>query len=133
MLTVMLFITATSFAAFELIMQYGGSLEQGRTTVVNLIVLSGILYMFSCRSWDKSLFTTGVKGNRPMLFGAVGMVLLQLIFTYNIWFEKFFQTADLSWKQWGIAFGGAFITTAAVEINKAVIRYRLKKTEAEEI
>lgn len=122
MLTVMLLITATSFAAFEIVLRNGGSLHEGRTLVVNLIVLTGILFMFSCRSWDKSIFTTGIKGNRPMLFGAIGMIALQLIFTYNVWFEKFFQTADLSREQWGIAIGGALITTTVVEINKWFLR-----------
>lgn len=132
MLMVMLLITITSFAAFEIILQNGGSLRQGRTLVVNLIVLTGILFMFSCRSWDKSIFTTGIEGNRPMLFGAVSMVLLQLLFTYNFWFEKFFQTADLTIEQWGIAFCGALITTAAIETDKWRIRYKRRKADEKE-
>lgn len=118
MLMVMLLMTITSFAAFDIVTAQGGSIFAGRTVVVNLIVLSGILFMLSCRSWDKSLFTTGFKGNRPMLFGAVGMIALQLVFTYNSWFEKFFQTEDLTFKQWGIAAAGAVIVAAAVEFCK---------------
>lgn len=118
MLMVMLLMTITSFAAFEIVTAQSGSIFAGRTVVVNLIVFSGILFMLSCRSWDKSLFTTCFKGNRPMLFGALGMIVLQLVFTYNSWFEKFFQTEDLTSEQWGIAAAGAMIVAAAVEFCK---------------
>lgn len=118
MLMVMLLMTITSFVAFEIVTAQDGSIFAGRTVVVNLIVLSGILFMLSCRSWDKSLFTTGFSGNRPMLFGALGMIALQLVFTYNSWFEKFFQTEDLTFEQWGIAAAGAVIVAAAVEFCK---------------
>lgn len=118
MLMVMLLITLTSFAAFEIVTGHGASLNVGRTVVVNLIVFSGILFMLNCRSWSKSIFKTGFKGNRPMMFGALGMIALQLVFTYNSWFETFFQTADLNLCQWGIVLGGAVIVAAAVEVCK---------------
>lgn len=122
MLMVMVLMTICSFAAFEFVMQNGGSVETGRTLVVNLIVLSGILYMFCCRSWEKSILTTGILGNKPMLWGAVGMVLLQLLFTYNSFFHLFFKTAGLNLLQWGIALAGAMVVTIAIEISKARLR-----------
>lgn len=124
MFMVMILITVTSFAAFEIITMQGGNIYVGRTAVVNLIVLSGILFMLNCRSWDQSIFITGIKGNRPMLFGAITMLILQIIFTHNSWFEKLFQTQDLTLCQWGIAAGGALVVAASVELSKWFERRR---------
>lgn len=124
-LMVMSLMTALCFAAFEMVIRDGGSIATGRTLVVNVIVFTGILFMFSCRSWSKSIFTTGLKGNHPMLFGAIGMVLLQLVFTYTHVFELFFQTQPLNLKQWCIVIISAVIVVIAIEIEKIFVRRRV--------
>lgn len=126
MLMVMILMTICSFGAFEFVIQKGESVETGRTLVVNLIVLSGILYMLCCRSWEKSILSTGIFGNKPMLWGAVGMILLQLLFTYNGFFHLFFKTAPLSLIEWAVAILGAVIVTIAVEMSKWRIRQKSK-------
>ena len=127
MVMVMLLMTILSFGGFEFVRNEGGSILLGRTLVVNLIVMCGIFFMLSCRSWDKSVLTTGLKGNRPMLFGAIGMIVLQIIFTYTGLFKLMFQTEEMPLPYWGIAAGSGLIVMAAVEVEKFFVRRGTRK------
>lgn len=128
MVMVMLLMTALSFAGFELVIRDGGSVLLGRTLVVNLIVMCGIFLMLSCRSWDKSVLTTGIRGNRPMFWGAVGMIVLQLIFTYTPWFKVMFNTEPMPLQYWGIAVLSGVIVMLAVETEKFFVRRTLRNS-----
>ena len=122
MLVVTILMTVLSFVAYEIIADQHAFIEKGRTVVVNAIVMMGIFLMFSCRSWDKSIFTTGFKGNKYMVFGAVGMVILQIIFTYMPVFAKFFKTVPLSAKAWGVSLACGVMITAVIELEKWIVR-----------
>ena len=130
MVMVMLLMTALSFVGFEMVIRDGGSVLLGRTLVVNLIVMCGIFLMMSCRSWDKSVLTTGISSNHPMLFGAIGMVVLQLIFTYTSWFKLMFNTEAMPAKYWLIALASGVIVMAAVEVEKFFVRLKMRKERA---
>ena len=122
MLVVTILMTVLSFVAYEIIADQHVLVEKGRTVVVNAIVMMGIFLMFSCRSWDKSIFTTGFKGNKYMVFGAVAMVILQIIFTYTPVFAKFFKTVPLSAKAWGVSLACGVAITAVIELEKWIVR-----------
>ena len=128
MVVVMLLMTALSFVGFELVIRDGGSVLLGRTLVVNLIVMCGIFLMLSCRSWDKSVLTTGIRGNRPMFWGAVGMIVLQIIFTYTPWFKLMFNTELMPLQYWGVAVLSGVIVMLAVETEKFFVRKKLKNS-----
>ena len=130
MVMVMLLMTALSFVGFEMVIRDGGSVLLGRTLVVNLIVMCGIFLMMSCRSWDKSVLTTGISSNHPMLFGAIGMVVLQLIFTYTSWFKLMFNTEAMPAKYWLIALASGVIVMVAVEVEKFFVRLKMRKERA---
>ena len=57
-----------------------------------------------------------------MVFGAVGMVILQIIFTYMPVFAKFFKTVPLSAKAWGISLACGVMITAVIELEKWIVR-----------
>lgn len=122
MLTVTILMTVLSFVAYEIIADQHAFVEKGRTVVVNAIVMMGIFLMFSCRSWDKSVFTTGFQGNKYMVFGAMAMVILQIFFTYMPVFGTFFKMVPLSAKAWGISLACGVVLTAVIELEKWIVR-----------
>lgn len=128
-LTVMIMMTLTCFWAFHHITDNGGSIALGRTVVVNVIVMGDILFMLACRSWTRSLFSTRFIGNTLMAWGALGMIGLQVLFTYTWPMQKAFKTAALSVQNWGLVFICAVLIVATVEIEK-YIRHKMRKEDA---
>ena len=128
MVLVTTLMTVLCFIAFEIVADQHYNVKLGRTLVVNAIVMMGIFLMFACRSWDKSIFKTGFKGNRWMVLGAVGMILLQLLFTYTDLMQKFFQTVPLPPQVWLLAIGCGVIVTAMIEVEKWIVRHFLKQS-----
>ncbi len=121
-ISVMTVMTALCFVAFEWVRRNGATISEGRTLVVNVIVMSGIFFMFACRSFRQSIFQTGLVGNKPMLLGAFGMIALQIIFTYTWLFQQAFKTSSIGWRGWGIAVGCALLVSTMVECEKWVLR-----------
>lgn len=123
-ISVMSLMTLLSFAAFKAAEAQGDNLAESRTLVVNSIVMMGIFFMFSCKSFDKSIFTTGILGNKYMVLGALGMIALQLLFSYTWIFQKAFGTYTPDALDWIIAIGFGALVTLMVEIEKFVLRRR---------
>ncbi len=126
MILITTLITILSFIAYEIVADQNYNIKMGRTLVVNAIVIMGIFLMFACRSWDKSIFKTGFKGNPWMILGALSMIVLQLLFTYTELMQKFFQTVSLPIHTWVIAIGCGILITFMIEIEKWVLRHFLK-------
>ncbi len=120
----MLIMTALSFAVFEWAESLGASLAACRTLVVNTIVMMSIVFMFVCRSFHQSVWKTGILGNKPMVFGALGMIILQILFTYTWLFQVAFKTAPMSGRGWVAAIICAVIVGAVVETEKVVLARR---------
>ena len=104
----------------------GESLAAARTTVINVIVFVEILYLFNCRSLSHSFLSTGIFTNLPAIYGAAGMVALQLLFTYAPFMNKLFHTAPISASAWLRVVAVALVAFVVVEIEKA-IRARVAK------
>ena len=121
-ISVMTMITILCFMAFEWAREAGATVAEGRTLVVNVIVMTGIFFMFACRSFRQSVFKTGILANKPMLFGAVGMIGLQIVFTYTWLFQQAFRTAAIGWRGWMVALLCATIVVVMVECEKWVLR-----------
>lgn len=96
----------------------GDTLQEARTAVVNVIVFVEIAYLFSCRSLNHSVFSLGLLTNRPVLFGALGMVLVQLAFTYAPFMNLLFHTSPLGAGSWMRILSVALLSLAAVELEK---------------
>ncbi len=119
---VMSFMTLVSFIAFDLAIDHGQSVVYARTLVVNTLVFMGICFMFACKSFDKSLFQTGITSNRWMILGAVLMILLQLLFTYTWIFQIAFKTHPISLIGWGVVIGSGIALILITEIEKFIVR-----------
>ncbi len=124
MINMTLIITFICFIGFYQSLNISYNLEQSRTFIVNLIVFIGILFMFSCRSWETSIFKTSLTQNKPMLWGTIGMIVLQIIFTYTSLFQLLFKTSALTICHWGYILILSLIVLSIIEIEKLIIRHK---------
>lgn len=121
-MSVMTLMTILSFATFAIAAWDGESVPYARTMVVNSIVMMGIVFMFVCRSFDKSILTTGIGGNKYMIWGALAMMGLQILFTYTWPFQAAFKTVPLDGVDWSVVIGCGFLIGLMVETEKYVVR-----------
>jgi Ca2+-transporting ATPase len=120
------FLLAGAFGLFELETSTSGDLARARTLAVNLFVMGELFYLFNCRSLTVSMFSLGLFSN-PLLFGgAIGMVLLQLGFTYLPAMNKLFHTAPLGPLDWGYIMICSIAIYVVVGIEK-MIRNRVRR------
>jgi len=99
-LLVSLVLLAGSYGLFRYEMSLGASLEEARTVAVNVFVVAEIFYMFNCRSFTRSMFSIGLFTNPWVIFGAVAMVVLQLVYTYAPFMNTVFQSAPIPLESW---------------------------------
>ena len=95
------------------------------TMMVNMIVLGKIFYLFNIRTntlaLSKNLFSN------PMAFAIIGIMLaLQCFLTYVPFMQEIFQTASMSWREWGIAVLAGSVILIVTEIDK-IIRLRWQR------
>ncbi len=110
------------FVVFNAMMRQGYSLAQAQTVIVNLIVMMGIVFMFSCKSVSRSTFLSGLLQNKFMIMGALAMIGLQLLFTYTIIFNICFKTVPIGLKGWGVIVIVCLLLLLWVEAEKMVLR-----------
>ena len=91
---------------------------QARTSVINVIVLVEIAYLFNCRSLNHSVFSAGFFSNPWLIVGALAMLAAQLLFTYVPVMNTLFHTAPISGESWLRMVGVAVIVFVVVEVEK---------------
>jgi cation-transporting ATPase F len=104
---------------WELRIEQAG-LPAARTTVVDVIVLIEIVYLFNCRSLNHSLVTIGVFRNRWAIAGALFMFVAQLLFTHTPVMNKLFHSAPISASAWLRVVAVATVVFVVVEIEKCL-------------
>ncbi len=109
----------------------GETLNEARTAVINVIVLVETAYLFSCRSFNRSVFHIGILTNPHAVAGAIAMVGAQMLFTYSPVMNRLFYTSPLSLDSWGRIFLVALLSFLAVEFEKWV-RFGGKRGEGKE-
>lgn len=118
---------AGAFGLFEWELMQGESLTKARTVAVNLFVCCELFYLFNCRSLHYSMLHVGLFSNLWAIFGAIAMVLLQLLFTYWPPMQALFGSESIGPEEW-LLIGAAGLTVYIVvgfekllwrQINKA--------------
>ncbi len=123
-----LFVIGT-FGMFFWAESRGLGLEQGRTIVVNTLVVMEIAYLFSVRYVHGTSFTLeGVIGTPAVLIGLVVVVVAQLAFTYLPPMQFVFETRSLGVMESGMVVAVGVALLLAVEAEKEV-RRRLWPTD----
>ena len=113
---------------WELRVEQAGMAE-ARTVVVNSIVLTQVVYLYNCRSLQRSVFRLGLFTNRWALVGSLTMLGAQLFFTYAPIMNRLFHSAPINGESWLRIVGVAAIAFIAVEFEKW-IRFRRRTRPA---
>ncbi|GEK89446.1 ATPase, P-type (transporting), HAD superfamily, subfamily IC [Alkalibacterium putridalgicola] len=107
---------------------YGVDQATASTTVVNIMVMSKIFYLFNIRT-RKPAFSKDFFSNK-MAFVIIGiMLVLQLILTYVPFMQRYFYTAGLDPLEWMIAIGVGLIVLIVTEADKLIRLKVLNKDE----
>ena len=100
-----------------------------QTIVFNVLCLSQMAHVMAIRSSNQSIFKTGLFTNKPLIFSVLLTLALQFVVTFTPLLQPIFKTQTLSLKEFlgvGIA---SLPLLFAVEIEKAVLRYRQRKKQ----
>ena len=112
-----------TFAAFEWVLDRGGSLAAARTAAVNMLVIGELVYLFNVCYFTASAFSRGILTANPVALGmSLLLVALQLLFTYAPPLQQVFQTVALDAATWGVILALGAAKFLAVEAEKALLR-----------
>ncbi|RKS73010.1 cation-transporting ATPase F [Actinomadura pelletieri DSM 43383] len=103
---------------------HGASPELAQTIVVNVFALTLTTYLFNCLSLDRPLLWRGVRRNPWIAASALGLIALQLLYTYTPGMNDLFHSAALDAAAWARIVAVAALSYAAVELLKLVQRGR---------
>ena len=122
---VSLLMLVVTLAVFEWELRQGSSLETARTAAVSVLVAAEIAYLYQARHYTKSaLATETVSGNRAALVVTGLLIVLQLLFVYFGPMQSVFDTTPLSAVSWLMIVALAAVVFFAVEVEKAIWRWR---------
>jgi len=121
-LLVGLIILGGAFGLFEYELARGASTEEARTVAVNVVIFVEILYLFNARSLTKSPFQLGLFSNPWAIGGAVGMVLIQMLFTYTPFMQRLFGSAPMSLPLWLDVIAVSLAAFFVIEVEKWIRR-----------
>ena len=116
-------VMGVTFAMFQWELGRGVALEEARTAAVNMLVLAQIVYLFNSRRFVAHAFAPGTLTGNPMaLWAALGLIALQMAFTYLPLMQSLFHTAPIGLEVWLRMVALAVLVFLLVEIEKAVLR-----------
>ena len=118
-----------AFGLFEWELLRGEPLEVARTVAVNLVIFVEIFYLFNSRSLTLSPFKIGFFKNRWMWFGILGMILLQILFTYAPFMQSIFSTGPLGFDEWWRILAFSFLSFLIVELEKYLSTRSMKRKQ----
>jgi Ca2+-transporting ATPase len=103
-----------AFIIFQWEMARGAPLPAAQTAAAGFIVFADILYLLSCRSFERFFLAMNPFSNPWIWLGIASMMLLQGLFTYLPVMNHLFHTTPLEVQSWEriALLGGAFIIAA---------------------
>jgi len=111
-----------AFGAFWYVQTVGATEVVARTVAVNIFVFGEMFYLFTCRSTTDTMFKIGVFSNRWLVYGVIGMTLLQIAYTYLPIMNLIFKSAPLGVSEWLIILATSTVIYLVVEYEKSKIR-----------
>jgi magnesium-transporting ATPase (P-type) len=121
-LLVGILLVIASYSAFWHLQESGYTQDIARTVAVNIFVFGELFYLFNCRSMRYSMFEIGVTSNKWLLFGVMGMTLLQIFYTYTPLMNEVFKSAPLGAYEWFLILASSTIIYVIVEVEKKLRR-----------
>jgi Ca2+-transporting ATPase len=113
---------AGAFGLFAWELSHGESLAKARTVSVNVFVCCELFYLFNCRSLSHSMFRVGLFSNLWVIFGVVGMILLQGLFTYWPPMQALFNTEAIGRNEWLLILSAGLIIYSTIGFEKWLLR-----------
>lgn len=105
---------------------HDASLEEAQTAAATVFVVGETFYLFNCRSLTRSMFAIGVFANMPAIWGAVAMIVLQVIFVHTPLMNRLFHSRPLSWQTWAMIAVFGLALYVIIEIEKRLVGHRLR-------
>ncbi|VVB80970.1 Copper-exporting P-type ATPase B [uncultured archaeon] len=96
------------------------SLVKAQTVAFTSLVMFELFAAISCRSLHKPIFVVGAFKNVWLWLAVLSSVGLQLLIMYVPFLQKIFRLTALSFGEWGLILGVAFVGFAYLEIHKLV-------------
>ena len=93
--------------------------EHGQTMVFTLLTLAQMAHVLAIRSERDSLFTQGLRSNRPLLAAVASTIALQAAVVYVPWLQPLFRTQALSLPEVALCVALAAVVFGVVEGEKA--------------
>lgn len=98
------------------------------TTMVNVLIVGKIFYLFNIRS-NKPALSRDFFSN-PKAFYFIGlMMILQLLLTYVPFMQNIFYTGSIGMMEWNLAVLGGIIVLAVSELDKFVRNLKSNKSK----
>ncbi len=94
--------------------------QQATTGCFSAIIVMQVINVFLCRSSTRSVFSTGIFGNRLILLGVVWEIALLLLIDYTTWGNVVIGTAPLSRMVWLLVIPFAVGMLALEELRKRI-------------
>jgi magnesium-transporting ATPase (P-type) len=124
-LLVTVLLVSAGYGIFLFAISNGYSLSASRTAAANMFVVIEMFYLFNCRTLV-SPTAAPITKNMTVVYGVVGMAMLQILFTYVPVMNALFRTEPLPIELWGIIISCGAVAFIAVAIEKA-LRWRYSK------
>jgi magnesium-transporting ATPase (P-type) len=116
-------VMSVTFVIFHWELGRGVALDEARTAAVNMLVLAQIVYLFNSRRFVAHAFVRGTLTGNPIAFwAALGLIVLQMAFTYLPVMQHLFHTTAIgadAWTRMALLAAGVFVL---VEVEKALLR-----------
>ncbi len=114
---------ASILGIFSFSVTQGSTLEEARTYAVNTLVALEVFYLFSIRLLHESSFSRrGWQVTRATGIAVAVVIVLQLIFTYAPFMERFFDTRPIDFVHGAEILGLGLLFLALLELEKWVRR-----------
>jgi Ca2+-transporting ATPase len=123
-----------AFGLFEWEKLSGTSTAEARTVAVNTVAVVGSFYLLNCRSMTRSIFQLGFFSNPWVHVGILGMILLQMSFTYLPFMNYVMSSAPIQAEDWlrigGVGLAGYLIVEFEKWIRRRISKRREKWRQA---
>jgi cation-transporting ATPase F len=117
---VSLLLVVAAFGAYAAQVASGVSLEEARTTAINVFVGVQAAYLLSCRSLDRPVLRAWPGRSRMFALGIGLTAGLQLLLTYVPVMNTWFHTAPVGLGSWLWVLGAVIVAFAVVEADKVL-------------
>ncbi|MBP8993999.1 MAG: cation-transporting P-type ATPase, partial [Bacteroidales bacterium] len=121
-MTIILFITGiAAFSSFFILWKLTGDLDFTRTIVFALMCLDSLVFSFSVRSFEKTIFRKDIFSNRYLVGAAFIAFLLLIASIYLPPLQKILNTQPIGITEWLIIFSISLIEILLIEFSKKKI------------